>query len=211
VICATPASCHCNWAGTAHCAEGTGICECRWPHIGADCSQCAAGHSKDPGTGRCLPASKCSDLGGAEDCHGHGTCEQVGEAARCTCESGFAHDGLEQCAKCKDPLFEYPDCHQRAWILDEPDVSCKDLEHRMPRALWKGSGGAGNGAAANQGAALQGADGVLDWARRYSLVDGKTPRKGSTHHFLVPAGSVFRLLLDTGRSGALARYRLLDP
>jgi hypothetical protein len=94
-ICATPTECHCNWAGTKHCAEDTGICECKWPHIGKDCSLCDKGHVKDPGTGRCVPANKCKDNGGTEDCQGHGICVQKGDIAQCNCNPGFANDGLE--------------------------------------------------------------------------------------------------------------------
>jgi len=103
-------NCHCDQKGTARCDEASGRCECRFPFIGEDCSQCAEGHTQDPTTGECTPDTHCIDHGGKEDCHGHGTCEQRGETASCTCSPGFVDDGLEKCAKCADPLFQYPDC-----------------------------------------------------------------------------------------------------
>lgn len=53
----------------------------------------------------------------------------------CACDEGFAHDGLLQCARCADPLFSFPECSQRAWILEEPDVNCRDLTWPMPTDL----------------------------------------------------------------------------
>ena len=131
-------------------------------------------------------------------------CEQRGATAVCTCDAGFVDDGLEHCARCADPLFRYPDCQVRSWILEEPDISCDGLEYRMPRSLYQADKSNGHGEA------LQQEDGVLNWAQRYRLVDRSSRRQSSTHTFMVPTNSVFRLFLDTSRSGVLVRYRLLD-
>lgn len=58
--------------------------------------------------------------------------------------------------------------------------------------------------------ALQQEDGTLNWAQRYRLKDGKNRRHQSTHEFMVPVNSVFRLFVDTGNSGATIKYRLVD-
>jgi hypothetical protein len=42
------------------------------------------------------------------------------------------------------------------------------------------------------------------------LSDGKTIRKASSHYFIVPETSVFRLHFDTSRSGVLVKYRLFN-
>lgn len=122
----------------------------------------------------------------------------------CHCNAGFADDGLELCARCADPLFEYPDCQQRNWILEEPDINCKDLDYHMPRKLWRDGPGTG------RPEPLQGEDGEVNWAQRYRLDDGGTLRKASSHYFIVPEASVFRLFLDTSRSGVSVKYRLFN-
>ena len=159
-------NCLCDPQGTSHCDEAAGICHCRFPHDGPDCGRCAEGHYRDPHSGDCRPASKCAEHGGNETCNGHGTCEQRGEEAVCTCNSGFINDGLEQCGKCADPLFEYPDCQLRSWIIEEPDVSCKGIEYQMPTVLFNSTPGA------HKPDALQQEDGTLNWAQRYRLKDG---------------------------------------
>lgn len=137
-------------------------------------------------------------------CNSHGTCEQRGEQAICTCNAGFINDGLEQCGKCADPLFEYPDCQLRSWIIEEPDVSCRGLEAVMPTVLFNSTPGA------HKPDALQQEDGTLNWAQRYRLKDGDRVRHQSSHEFLVPVNSVFRLFVDAGNSGAAIKYRLVD-
>jgi hypothetical protein len=158
----------------------------------------------DPETGECTLGSKCADEGGSETCNGHGSCEQVGAHAVCHCDAGFADDGLELCSKCADPLFTYPDCQLRNWILEEPDINCKDLDYKMPRKLWK------DAAASNNPGVLQEEDGEVNWAQRYRLSDGRTKRTSSSHYFLVPEASVFRLFLDTSDSGVTVKYRLFN-
>jgi hypothetical protein len=74
----------------------------------------------------------------------------------------------------------------------------------MPAALWQD----GPRLAATE-KPVQTADGVINWGLRYRLQEGKTLRKTSTHSFLVPATLVFRLHLDTSRSGVLVKYRLV--
>lgn len=165
VVCAS--NCLCDWDGTSSCDEATGVCNCRFPFSGEDCSKCQKGHTKNPVTGKCQKGNLCADHGGDVDCSGHGECEQHGEHAICTCEPGFVNDGLKQCAKCADPLFTYPDCQLRSWILEEPDVSCKDLDYKMPRNLAKQS---------SSMKAIQGDDGIINWAQRYKLIDGEHKR-----------------------------------
>lgn len=75
----------------------------------------------------------------------------------------------------------------------------------MPTSLWKDS------VDGSPGSPIQAADGVIDWGQRYSLATGgKSIRKTSTHRFMVSASSVLHFVVDTGRSGALVQYRLLD-
>lgn len=74
----------------------------------------------------------------------------------------------------------------------------------MPRKLWK------DGAGATNHEALQGEDGEVNWAQRYRLSDGRTLRTASSHYFLVPEASVFRLFLDTSGSGVKVKYRLFN-
>jgi len=92
----------------------------------------------------------------------------------------------------------------RNWILEEPSIDCRDLEYKMPRKLWRDAPGSG------RTEPLQGDDGEVNWAQRYRLNDGKTLRKASSHYFIVPQASVFRLHLDTSRSGVRVKYRLFD-
>lgn len=58
--------------------------------------------------------------------------------------------------------------------------------------------------------ALQQEDGTLNWAQRYTLKEGKERRHQSSHQFMVPVNSVFRLFVDAGKSGAAIKYRLVD-
>ena len=135
-------NCMCDWVGTSKCEEHTGKCHCKFPHTGPDCSQCEKGHTRDPTSGQCVPASVCVEQGGKEDCNGHGICNMRGNAAVCECDPGFINDGLEQCGRCTDPLFTYPDCKVRNWIIEEPDINCRDLKYKMPKTLYdkKGQG-----------------------------------------------------------------------
>jgi len=74
----------------------------------------------------------------------------------------------------------------------------------MPRKLWK------DAAASNNPGVLQEEDGEVNWAQRYRLSDGRTKRTSSSHYFLVPEASVFRLFLDTSDSGVTVKYRLFN-
>ena len=93
VICAS--NCQCDWDGTSHCDEATGVCNCKFPFSGEDCSKCQKGHTKNPVTGKCQKGNLCLDHGGKVDCNGHGECDQHGENAICTCDAGFVDDGLQ--------------------------------------------------------------------------------------------------------------------
>lgn len=83
-VCAS--NCLCDWQGTSQCDEATGVCKCRFPFTGEDCSQCQKGHTKNPQTGDCQVGNVCKELGGKVDCNGHGECDQHGENAICTCD-----------------------------------------------------------------------------------------------------------------------------
>lgn len=71
-LCTT--NCLCDKVGSHGCDEITGECQCRYPHTGVGCSDCAEGHFKDPITGTCNPTTKCATEGGNVDCNGHGIC-----------------------------------------------------------------------------------------------------------------------------------------
>jgi hypothetical protein len=90
----------------------------------------------------------------------------------------------------------------RNWILEEPDINCADLDYKMPRTLFQRKG--------SNSTRMQSDDGVLNWGKRYKLMDGRNMRKSSTHKFIVTQSSVLRLFLDTSLSGSLVKYRLID-
>jgi hypothetical protein len=117
-------------------------------------------------------------------------CEQRGMTAICKCDAGFVDDGLARCSKCADPLFKFPDCQTRSWIIEDPEVSCKGLEYNMPKTLYDKKGDGSQ-------VRLQGDDGVLKWAQRYRLIDNGAMRKSAKFKFMVPTNSVFRLFVDT--------------
>lgn len=79
----------------------------------------------------------------------------------------------------------------------------------MPSKLWRD--GPNRGA---HEAPLQAEDGELNWGQRYRLnvqtKEGRKLKTSSTHSFHVPDAMVFRLHVDTSRSGVLAKYRLLN-
>jgi hypothetical protein len=132
----------------------------RWSYM---CG-CEAGYTKDPQTRECHPTSRCKANGGTVDCNGHGACRQQGGTAVCTCAPGFQHDGLAQCARCVDPLFDWPDCQVRSFIIEDPAISCHGLTGRIPAVLF--AGGPGH----QQDDPTQGPDGVLDWTQRFRLL-----------------------------------------
>ena len=68
-------ACECDVLGTARCVEKDGQhrCQCH-PHFkGKDCSECTDGYYRNA-DGFCELGSICAELGGDEDCNGHGTC-----------------------------------------------------------------------------------------------------------------------------------------
>lgn len=136
-ICTT--NCLCNEKGTKRCEENVGICECHHPYRGDSCSECEDDFIFDYETKECLLNTKCAENDGYEDCNGHGSCyeDEKNGLAMCDCDPGFTHDGYDYCGKCMDPLFTYPNCAIRSWILEEPNISCHDLPFKMPRDLHK--------------------------------------------------------------------------
>lgn len=201
-ICTT--NCQCDPIGTHTCIEESGVCQCKFPHSGKYCDACEKGHIKDPDTGACIKSGKCKAHGGTEDCSGHGTCVQRGEAAVCECDSGFVNDGFLQCARCADPLFKFPDCKKRSVVIEDSNVRCEGLPHRIPIGLFRES------KSHQEGDPVQGDDGVLKWARRYRLTEGASEVTSSESYFKVPTTSVVRFFVDTIHTGALVKYRLFD-
>ena len=138
--------CECDVLGTEECLEDDDghVCVCHPHFAGEDCSECAEGYYRNA-DGFCEKGSVCADLGGEEDCHGFGTCYQEGEAAVCECDPGFTNDGLNQCARCADPLMKWPnECHkERNWLLEQQDYECDELLTVMPRTMYKERKGKG--------------------------------------------------------------------
>ena len=117
----------------------------------------------------------CVDLGGEEDCNGHGTCYQEGPTAICECDYGFTDNGLDQCGRCSDPLMKFPyDCSkQRNWVVEQEDHECETLMHIMPRELYvtkdrssKKLGGLNN----ESQVIYQQRNGMCEWSGRYALI-----------------------------------------
>jgi hypothetical protein len=71
---------------------------------------------------------------------------------------------------------------------------------KMPKFLFKSSDEF-NGTYQNE-------EGLLQWSGRYRLI-GEKYRKKSSHLFMVPSNSVFRLFFDTLNSGVKVKYTLL--
>ena len=134
-------ACECDRIGTKECVEdqrGNHLCKCHAHFTGIHCTECDEGYYRN-GEGYCEKVSTCADIGGEEDCSGHGTCYQEGPTAICECDPGFANDGLDLCGRCADPLMTYPhSCtRQRNWVLEQEDFECEALVHTMPRKLYK--------------------------------------------------------------------------
>ena len=111
IVCTS--KCNCDPIGTKQCIEDdiqhkAPVCVCHPDHEGPDCGECRENHFKND-DGYCEKEKKCVEFGGDEDCNGHGVCLQEGPVARCECYQGFSDDGLDQCGRCSDPLFDYPD------------------------------------------------------------------------------------------------------
>lgn len=117
-VCAS--ACECDVIGTAECIEDgiDHVCLCHPLFHGEFCDQCESGFFRNS-DGYCEASSLCADLGGEEYCNNHGTCYQEGPAAICDCDPGFANLGLDQCARCSDPMMRYPmECAaRRDWVL----------------------------------------------------------------------------------------------
>jgi hypothetical protein len=43
---------------------------------------------------------------------------------------------MEKCGKCVDPMFTYPYCEVRNWILEDSTVNCHKLPTKMPEYLY---------------------------------------------------------------------------
>lgn len=226
IVCAS--SCNCDPVGTRQCIEdnkgdGGAFCHCHKEFEGPECGRCKAGHFKND-DGYCEKQTRCEELGGDVNCNGHGVCIQDGPVARCECHPGFSDDGLDQCGRCSDPLFSYPDeCEQRRqWILEQDDYECSELPAILPTRLYKKIG-------EDDGKRViyQQDNGELEWAGRYALkhrtnhravsvetdVNEKTQRdlrKTSVHRFLVPTTSMFRLYVNTLESNVKAKYTIQD-
>jgi hypothetical protein len=169
--------CNCDPTGTKECIEGESwrkapTCVCHRDYEGLDCGTCAAGFFKND-DGYCEKEAKCADEGGDVDCNGHGTCMQEGPIARCECHQGFSDDGLDQCGRCSDPLFNYPEeCDQRRqWVLEQDDYECSELPNLMPTRLFKRPSEPDS-----RRTIYQQENGELEWSGRYAL-RSKTNRR----------------------------------
>jgi hypothetical protein len=122
-----------------------------------------AGFTFDPQTAECKPTTRCKENGGEEDCNGHGRCfeDEVTGQAKCLCDEGFKDDGLDLCGRCADPLFEYPKCSQRTWIVEQSVYSCEKLPTKMPKYLYKPDG--------DSNRTYQNQEGFAAWAGVYRL------------------------------------------
>lgn len=152
----------------------------------------------------------CKELGGEEDCNGHGTCEQIGNIAMCQCKEGFVHDGLDQCGRCEDRLFAYPNCQKRQFILNEPDTNCRNLAYDLPTLLYHNSSVKYS---SKEEQPVQGPDGIIRWSWKARLEeDGNEDsfRHEHSFKFFVPITSTFRLFLTNEGSSAAVKYRLLS-
>lgn len=108
------------------------------PFTGEDCGSCMDGYVFEESKGVCVEERRCIASGGQEGCNGHGTCSddpQSGQAI-CKCDPGFVHDGFDYCAKCKDPLFSYPNCAMRNWIIETSEITCENIPTKMPTYLY---------------------------------------------------------------------------
>ncbi len=77
----------CNGHGTCDDSGGTAVCGCDVGYVGAECDTCEVGYQDNDGNGTCLP--DCS----AQDCSGHGTCDDLSGEAVCTCDDGWGGAG----------------------------------------------------------------------------------------------------------------------
>ncbi len=82
----------CGNHGTCDDSGGTAVCACDVGYVGAACEACAAGFQDNDGDGSCLP--DCS----AQDCSGHGTCDDSGGTAVCACDVGYTGAACDTCA-----------------------------------------------------------------------------------------------------------------
>jgi len=222
-------SCNCDGLGTAQCLKldsGAHMCHCHAKFTGDDCSKCVEGYFRNS-DGFCEKTGVCADQGGDEDCNGHGKCEQVGPTAVCQCDPGFAHDGLDQCGRCQDPLMAYPDqcAKSRNWVTLQDDSECEKLMHAMPRLLFRDSKEKSGGGLENLTHTIyQQENGVCEWAGRYALlrsnfasqdrffakdnaanIDSEFVKK-TTHAFFIQMTSVYQIHLNALDSGVKLRY-----
>ncbi|CDW81429.1 laminin subunit alpha-like [Stylonychia lemnae] len=205
VICTS--SCACNNKGMQSCDEANGICLCHEPFTGPDCSQCMKGYTYDPTTMECHQSMRCIQNNGTIDCNAHGTCSEdpISGQAQCKCFLGFENDGFDFCGRCADPMFLYPNCESRNWIVEPSSYNCDNLPTRMPPQLY-------NDNYFTQTVPLQNSDGQGIWTGIFKLEppSALVNKYTSTHQFIVPQNSMLRLFIDTHNSGVQAKFRVLD-
>ncbi len=81
----------CSGHGTCDDSSGAAVCFCDVGYTGAVCDICQAGYQDNDGNGTCLP--DCS----AQDCSGHGTCDDSSGMAVCSCNLGYTGVACETC------------------------------------------------------------------------------------------------------------------
>jgi hypothetical protein len=101
-------------------------------------------------------------------------------------------------------MFTYPDCKDRKLSVNDGDVICSGLPHRIPIGLYE------EHKTHKDGDPLQEDDGVLKWAARYRLAEAGSEITAAESYFKANGPMVFRLFIDTVHTGALVRYRLLN-
>jgi predicted outer membrane repeat protein len=93
----------CNGRGTCSNSGNVAACDCSAGYTDASkCSACDAGYFEYPASsGTCIDDPCLPD-----PCNGHGSCDNAGNAATCTCSPGYTL--ASGCAECDTGYIEYP-------------------------------------------------------------------------------------------------------
>jgi hypothetical protein len=85
----------CGEHGACDDTSGTVLCACDPQYEGALCEDCVETHQDNDGDGTCQPTCANSEI----DCGAHGSCDDTGGEAVCTCEEGYEGDFCDQCTE----------------------------------------------------------------------------------------------------------------
>jgi hypothetical protein len=91
--CAT-AGLDCGGYGSCSDSTGTAICVCQSGYTGMNCEDCTDGYQDNDGDGTCLPTC----LAAGMTCSGHGTCDDGGGTAACSCQIEYTGADCDLCA-----------------------------------------------------------------------------------------------------------------